>query len=266
MSCGCYGRPRTLTFHLSGTTVLGSATGEVRTGPRMERSFVIRSIAWVPSAATSAGQFIDVLVSADDDTVDTPTPTGGTIFAGPQNLSALPAGDADVGLPVGDQPFAVPHAFRVDQTGRTLKVVSRFQAPAAAPPAGSVVVTVEEFEAAPAPIEPRPPVVPAPAPGPPVPPAPESPAGPGPAPEAPPRYVYPLERVLETWRQAVRTEARNCLPAGYPVRAVTGAGPAPCVQRAVSGGSPVLARATALPEGLRSQTAALSQRYIAGGS
>lgn len=136
MGCACIARPRTLTFHLTGATSGGEALVESRTGPRMERPFLIKSLSWIPGAGVTNGQFIDLLISSDDDTTDVLVPTGSSVFQGPPNVATLPVGDADVGLPVSDFPFDIPCAFRVDQTGKTIKIVSRFQAPAAAPPSG----------------------------------------------------------------------------------------------------------------------------------
>lgn len=263
MGCGCYGRPRTLTFHLTGATSGGSAAVEVRTGPRMERPFLVKSLSWVPASASGAGQFVDVLVSSDDDTTDTATPTGSSIFQGPQNLSGLPAGDADVGLPVSDQPFEIPHAYRVDQTGRTIKVVARFQAPAAAPPSGSVVMVIEEFDVAPPPIVVRPPVVP--------PPSPVPPGGPGPGPggEAPPpppppsSFPPPSPRVPASYPDLVAMSLSNCIPRNLVgVRTGPGPGGAVCPDFALlaAAGAPVV---SSLPASLASSGAQLAQRFTA---
>lgn len=128
----------------------------------MERPFIIRSIEIVPVAGVAVGQFVDVLVSTDDDDTDTVTPTGSSIFEGSQNLSLAPTGDGDVGLPVSALPYDVPMAKRVHETGRTLKVVVRAIAPAVSVPAVHVVVVVAEFEQMANPIAPRPPIGPGP--------------------------------------------------------------------------------------------------------
>lgn len=261
--CGCVGRPRTLTFHLTGATVPGAAAAEVRTGPRMERPFLIRSLSWVPSAATGPGQFVDLLVSSDDDTSDTATPTGSSIFQGPQNVSGLPAGDADIGLPVADVPFEVPTAFRVEATGKTLKVVARFQAPSTAPPAGHVVLVVDEFDIPAPPISVRPPVVPAP---PPVAP----PVGGGdvppvqvPAPTAPPSVPTPNPRVPASWPNLVAMGLSNCIPRELGVIPRTGAGPGGAVCPPRPGGASSGAVVSSLPAGLQGASAELAQRYVA---
>jgi hypothetical protein len=263
MGCCPGGRPRTLTFHLTGATGGGSAAVEVRTGPRMERPFLISSISWVPAAATTAGQFVDLLVSSDDDTTDTATPTGQSIFQGPQNVSALPAGDADVGLPVGDQPFDIPHAFQVNETGRTIKVVARFQAPAAAPPSGSIVLVVKEFDASPMPIDPRPPIVDPPPSLPPPPPGGGGPISPAPPAPLPPSLPPPSPRVPTSYPDLVGMSLRNCVPYDHPSYAVTGAGPTVCRQPPPPGIRPPAPVLTGLPSGFGTSVALLAQRYTA---
>lgn len=229
----------------------------------MERPFEITSFAWVPSGATVPGQFIDLLVSSDDDTTDTATPTGQSIFQGPQNVQSLPAGDADVGLPVGDDPFSLPHAFQVNETGRTIKVVARFQAPAAAPPSGHVVLVVKEYEALPPPIAPRPPVVPAPPQAPPPPPGGGGPVQPAPPAPLPPALPPPTPRVPASYPDLVGMSLRNCVPYDHPSYAVTGAGPTVCRQPPPPGVWPSVPQLTALPAGLGTSAALLGQRYTA---
>lgn len=261
--CGCVGRPRTLTFHLTGSTSSGSALVEVRTGPRMERPFLIRSLSWVPSGATSPGQFVDVLVSSDDDTTDTATPTGSSVFQGPQGLSGLPAGDADAGLPVADVPFEVPTAYRVEQTGKTVKVVTRYQSPALSPPAGHVVLVVDEYDVPAPPITPRPPVV--------VPPVTVNPPVGGgdvpapqvPAPSAPPSVPVPNPRVPASWPNLVGMSLSNCIPRELGVIPRTGAGPGGAVCPPRPGGAGVPAPVSSLPASLAGVGGELAQRYTA---
>lgn len=259
--CGCTGRPRTLTFHVTGVTAGGSSAGEVRVGPRMERPFLIRSVTWVPVGSSTPGQFFDLLVSADDDGSDVAAPTGQSVFQGAQGLSGAPAGDGDAGLPAGNGSFEVPSAYRVEQTGRTLKVVTRYQAPALAAPAGHVVVVVDEYDAAPPPIVPRPPVVEPP----PVVPPPDGGGGGG-GPEAPvvpvpPSLPPPTPRVPASYPNLVAMSLSNCIPRGLGVLPRTGAGPGGVVCPPPSGYPPPAPTAPALPLGLAGISAMLAQRY-----
>jgi len=180
------GFPRTLTFHLTGAVSGGSTVREVRVSPRLDRQALIRSIELVPVAGTAVGQFIDVLISQDDQTSDASAPLGYSIFEGPQGIAGLPVEDQDVGLPVVDHAYDVPLSYWISDLGQTLKVVGRFAAPATAPPACHVVIVLEEFDGTSSPIEPRPPFPPAPAPAPPD----GEPLAPAPAPTPP--YSPPL--------------------------------------------------------------------------
>lgn len=224
MGCGCSGRPRVLNFHLTGASVSGSATSEVRVGPRMERPFLIKSIEILSAGVSTPGQFVDVLVSEDDDATDTATPTGQSIFAGAQGLAGLPAGDGSAALPIVDHPYEVPTAFWVGRTGVTLKVLSSFVAPAGALAPVHVLVVVEEFEHAGTPVAPRPPIGPGPEAMPPG----GDPSGPSPAPlpEAPrpPSLPLPDPRVPASPPNLVSMSLMNCIPRGM-VTARTGAGP-----------------------------------------
>lgn len=261
--CGCSGRPRVLTFHLTGATAGGSSTSEVRTGPRMERPFRIKSLSWVPQSATAPGQFVDVLVSSDDDVSDTSAPTGSSIFQGAQGLADLPDGDGDAGLPVADQPFEIPVPFQVDTTGRTLKVVLRYRAPAAGLPAGHVVLVVEEFEAAVPPIVPRPPVVP-PVAVPPVESAPPEASPPSTVPPTlPPSFPLPVPRVPASYPNLVAMSLSNCIPRNVLQPARTGAGPvgAVCPDPAVYAARGVVV--SSLPATFNGQAQALAQRFTA---
>jgi hypothetical protein len=171
--CGCppgdggpmgHGFPRTINFHMTGSISGGSATSEVRVSPRLDRVAMIRSIEILPVGGSAVGQYIDVLVSTDDETVDVDFPRGASIFQGALNLDGLPVQDQDVGLPMPSVPFDVPLAYLLRDRGVNLKVVGRFQAPAIAPPACHVVIVLEEFEVESVPILPRPPIGPPPAP------------------------------------------------------------------------------------------------------
>lgn len=168
MCCNGGARPRTLTFHFAGDSGGSELTSEIRVSPVLPRAFGIKSIEVIPIGGVQTGQFVDVLVSPDSDLTDTLSPTGLSVFEPPQGTGGLAVVDQDNGLPVADSPYDVPMAFRCEELQRTLKVVSRYRAPASGLPSLHVVIVVEEFDLAPTPIVPRPPVVPprAPAPGP----------------------------------------------------------------------------------------------------
>lgn len=163
------GHPRTIAFHLTGAIAGGSATTELRAGPRMDRPFIVRSVEVVPVTGTAVGQFVDVRVAPGDFTTDAAVAPGASIFEPQQALSELPAEDRDVGLPVADVPYDVPMAFEVLEASRVIFVQTRFVAPAIALPVCHVIVVVEEFDVLGDPVTPRPPIAaPPPAPAPPI--------------------------------------------------------------------------------------------------
>lgn len=190
------GFPRAIAFHLTGT-MAGSLDTELRVGPRIDRPFVVRNVEVLPIGAAGIGQFVDVIVSAQDWQGDELSPTGHSIFLQQQAVGDLPAEDRDRGLPVGPERISVPLAYMVRDRSRVLMVQSRFTAPAAVAPACHVIVSIEEFDNLDMPIHPRPPIRPphAPPPGPPQAPAP--PQLPPNAPPPPPRRGYCGPRLYE---------------------------------------------------------------------
>jgi hypothetical protein len=175
--CGCppgggepmgMGQPRVLSFHLTGNVAGGAAGTEVRTSPRIERPFYVRSIEVVPVSGVTVGQFIDVLISGDDEVSDLVAPQGYSLFEAPQNATGLALEDQDRGLGVTVERYRIEPVAWVPENSRTVKVVTRFVAPAVALPAVHVVIVVEEFDAMAPVVEVRPPAGPPAGPWPPV--------------------------------------------------------------------------------------------------
>lgn len=211
------GRPRTINFHLTGIASGGSATTELRAGPRHERPFIIRSVEVVPVGGVSVGQYVDVFVCGADWPGDTVGVPGVSIFEAQQAVGDLPVEDRPLGLPVTSHHYDVPMAFEVLESSRVLMVQAQFVAPAAALPQLHVVVVIEEFDTLGDPVIPRPPIGP-----PPIevrPPA-APPLGPDDAPPVvPPPYVPPPSGPPvvppPTLGDSYRRYTTGCLAAAY---------------------------------------------------
>ena len=149
---------RAVNFHFTGSIGGGAAASEIRAYGPIPRAFNVVSVEVIPISGITDGQFIDVLISQDQDTTDTATPTGTSIFPLILGLAALPTPDDDRGLPVAANSYDVPVAHFERNEDRNLKVRSYFRAPAVALPNVHVLVVYEELEEVQLLIEPRPPL------------------------------------------------------------------------------------------------------------
>jgi hypothetical protein len=225
-----------VSFHFTDAIAGGSATSELRVYGPVPAPYRIKSVVVSPLAAVSAGQFIDVLTSADGNTTDTATPTGQSLFD-PVLPGGIPSPDASRGLavPVTAVAFNVLAAIPVEN--QFIKVLLSFAAPAVALPDVSVTLVLEQFSGAAPTIDERPP-----APEPRVLAAPEPPyvpPAPAPAPIAPTTpYVSPLAGTTSRVRNVTLSNGRT-----IPVLVPTSVAPAYRTQwaRAAAAGQTALA-------------------------
>lgn len=214
--CGCgpsyrsQRSPTTLNFHLSGDSAGASPTTEVRISQRIARPYTITQITVLPISGVTSGQYLDILVSTDDDGDDTDAPTGSSIFDPQGALTLIPAEDRPRGLPVIALPYTAFKPVKVYDQNTTLKILSAFVAPAIDLPTLHVLITIEEYDELG-----MPPVDIRPAPEPPPPPghaAPEALPGPRPQqilPSTPPTAQPPPPSPGGTFPW---WELNNCIP------------------------------------------------------
>lgn len=162
------GTPQTIAFHFTADSGGPEATAEIRVSRRIPREFCITEIQILPVAAINVGQFVDILISSDDDTTDTATPTGTSIFDTLQGLSTVPAQDRDRGIPMTADPYDLQTPILCGQQNQVIKVQSRFIAPAGALPLFHVVIVLRQYDNFAQPLDPRPPVAAPPLPMPPT--------------------------------------------------------------------------------------------------
>ena len=149
-----------VSFHFQADIAGGSATSEVRVYGPIERAFRIHHLVIQGLGGVTSGQFVDVLVSPDEDAGDTNPPTGTSIFPLIQGLGIVPAVDQPRGVQVPDGVLELQAPFRTWTAGLGLKVLSAFVAPAISLPDVHVTVVIEEVEEGPPIVEPRPPLPP----------------------------------------------------------------------------------------------------------
>jgi len=162
------GTPQAVSFHFTADSGGAETTAELRVSRRIPREFCITEIQILPVAGVEIGQFIDILISSDDDTTDTLTPSGTSIFDTIQGLGGLPAQDRDRGLPVTARNYDIVQPILCREQNMVLKVQVRRAAPAAALPLIHVVIVLRQYDNFLQPMDPRPPAPPPPLPMPPT--------------------------------------------------------------------------------------------------
>jgi hypothetical protein len=146
---------RPVSFHFTDAIAGGSSTSEVRVYGPVAAPYRIKTVVITPIAGVTAGQFVDVLTSADGDVADSATPTGQSVFD--QVLAgSIPSPDATRGLAVPSTAVAFNVLAAVPAEQQYIKVLLRFASPAVALPDVSVTLVLEQFAGSPVLVEPRP--------------------------------------------------------------------------------------------------------------
>ncbi len=134
---------RVWSVHVTQDTVGGAVASEIRVFGPLSRRCRLHSLAVIPLAGVTAGQFFDVLVSGDGDTTDTANPTGSSIFS--RVRGTLPLPDNDVGVSVPVSTLRLTDVADVLSAGQYIKVFVYFRAPAVALPDVSFVFELDEL-------------------------------------------------------------------------------------------------------------------------
>ena len=134
-----------IVMHFTGDIAAGEAASELRAYGPIANPFRIRSIEIIPMSGVTAGQFIDVIISTDDDPSDVLAPTGFSIFPLIANFNNLPAADQQRAIQVPAVPFDLPLNFESPLTKQTIKARVFFAAPAIALPNLDLVIVIEEL-------------------------------------------------------------------------------------------------------------------------
>lgn len=135
----------TVNFHFTGQISGGPAASELRAYGPVGNAFRIRQLVVYGAAGITAGQFLDVVLSTDANPADVAVPSGSSIMPLILNVGALPAPDADRGLPWVSGILRVPGVWLENRLGITIKVRSYFLAPAVALAVGHVVMVVDQL-------------------------------------------------------------------------------------------------------------------------
>lgn len=132
-------------FHFTGDIAGGSAVSELRVFGPVPNPFDIRTIEVNPISNVEPGQFLDVIISNDDNTTDTVTPNGISIFPQLAGFGNLPAADQQRGAKILATHFDIPISFRVTNANMSIKIRSFFVAPAIQLANLSVTLIIEEL-------------------------------------------------------------------------------------------------------------------------
>lgn len=132
-----------LGFNFLGSTVGGGGNNEIRVSPYLDFAhFETKAIRIVPYSGVSAGQFLQILKSPDDDIANSATPTGSITGVSLGRTGSYPAPDNEraIAIPVTE---ALIDTFRIGWTGGAyIKLRLYFVAPAIALPVISVLISV----------------------------------------------------------------------------------------------------------------------------
>lgn len=130
-------------FHFFGATAGGTGNNEIRVSELLPYYHFETKGVWItPYSGVTAGQFIQLLWSPDNDIAPTATPTGTPIGQGLGRLGDNPTGDNNRAIPVPSTPMFID-TFRTGAMFEGyLKVRLFFAAPAIALPVISVGISV----------------------------------------------------------------------------------------------------------------------------
>lgn len=134
-----------IVMHFTGDIAGGAAASELRAFGPVANPFRIRSIEIIPFSGVQLGQFLDIIISTDDDSTDTETPSGFSIFPLLLNFGTLPAADQQRGIQIPVEAFDIPISFMNPLTKQTIKARVFFAAPALALPNVDVLLIIEEL-------------------------------------------------------------------------------------------------------------------------
>lgn len=132
-------------FHFTGDIAGGIAASELRVFGPVPNPFDIRTIEVNPVSNVQPGQFLDILISNDDNSTDVALPTGISIFPQLAGFPNLPAGDQQRGAKILAAHFDIPISFRVTNGNMSIKIRSFFVAPAIQLANLSVTLIIEEL-------------------------------------------------------------------------------------------------------------------------
>ena len=132
-------------FHFTGDIAGGVAASELRVFGPIPNPFDIRTIEVNPVSNVQPGQFIDILISNDDNATDVAIPTGISIFPQLAGFANLPAADQQRGAKILAAHFDIPISFRVTNGQMSIKIRSFFVAPAIQLANLSVTLIIEEL-------------------------------------------------------------------------------------------------------------------------
>ncbi len=134
---------RVLTFNFQGATGGGGGNNEIRVSPYLDYEHVETKALWiVPYSGVTAGQFLQVRRSIDDDVANTALPTGTLMGSEVGRTGVYPAPDNTQAIPVPFEPTLLD-TFRVGWNGGFyIKLRLFFVAPAVALPVISVMLSV----------------------------------------------------------------------------------------------------------------------------
>lgn len=132
-----------LVFNFQGATPGGGGNNEIRVSQYLEVLHLeTKAIRIVPYSGVTAGQFLQVLKSNDDDIVNTAFPSGSNVGVTMGRVGSYPAPDNERGIAIPTQE-ALIDTFRVGWSGGSyIKLRLYFVAPAIALPVISVLIPI----------------------------------------------------------------------------------------------------------------------------